>query len=187
MTIFYQVLRGKVRDVALAAPQPNPHLWVVVEAAGHTWFATVNVRSDKEPDGAPPGHANLYYWVDADFRHPLVPSILARPEGLSPSHTPLERSYDAGALDYQRCALFNPNAMRVLQPDPPGADALAERLTSLFALAKSQGQDVIFLWPYVQDVEAASVRRRFRLHAGRPVRSPQHPHGARGQAGPQGA
>ncbi len=141
MTIFYQVLRGKVRDVALAAPQPNPHLWVVVEAAGHTWFATINVRSDKEPEGAPPGHANLYYFVDTDFRHPLVPSILARPEGLSPAHVPLERAYETGALDYQRSALFNPNAMRVLQPD---ADALVARLTSLFALAKSQGHDVVF-------------------------------------------
>jgi uncharacterized protein YukJ len=141
MTVFYQVLRGKVHDVALAAPQPNPHLWVVVAAAGQTWFATINVRSDKEPEGAPPGHANLYYFVDSDFRHPLVPSILARPEGLSPSHAPLDRSYESGALDYQRSALFNPNAMRVLQPD---ADALAARLTSQFELAKAQGHDVIF-------------------------------------------
>jgi len=144
MTVFYQVLRGKVRDVALAQPQPNPHLWVVVEGAGHTWFATINVRSDKEPEGAPPGHANLYYWIDADFRHPLVPSILGRPEGLSPPHQPLPLNYASGALDYQRSALFNPNAMRVLQPDAPGDDALVERLSGLFGAAKAQGHDVIF-------------------------------------------
>jgi len=144
MSVFYQALRGKVHDVARAAPQPNPHLWVVVAAAGHTWFATINVRSDKEPEGAPPGHANLYYFVDTDFRHPLVPSILARPEGLSPAHAPLDRSYESGALDYQRSALFNPNAMRVLQPDAPGEDALAARLMSLFQLAKEQGHDVVF-------------------------------------------
>jgi uncharacterized protein YukJ len=144
MSVFYQVLRGKLRDFALAAPQPNPHLWVVLDAAGHSWFATINVRSDKEPEGAPPGHANLYYAIDTDFKHPLVPSILARPEGLSPAHASLDRTYDAGALDYQRGALFNPNAMRVLQPDTPGEDALAQRLSGLFQLAKDQGQDVIF-------------------------------------------
>src|SRR5271154_5615646 len=105
MSVFYQVLRGKVRDFALAKPQPNPHLWVVVQATGHSWFATINVRSDKEPDGAPPGHANLYYLVDNDFPHPIVPSILSRPEGLSPPHASLDRTYEAGALDYQRGAL----------------------------------------------------------------------------------
>ncbi len=144
MSIFYQVLRGKVRDIALAAPQPNPHLWIAVAAAGQTWFATINVRSDKEPEGAPPGHANLYYLVDDDFRHPLVPSILARPEGLSPPHATLGRDYASGALDYQRGALFDPGAMRVLLPGAPGEDGLAERLTSLFQLAKAQGHDVIF-------------------------------------------
>jgi uncharacterized protein YukJ len=144
MSAFYQVLRGKVRDVALAAPQPNPHLWIAVAAASHTWFATINVRSDKERDGAPPGHANLYYLVDDDFRHPLVPSIVARAEGLSPPHATLGRDYPSGALDYQRGALFNPNAMRVLQPGAPGENGLAERLTSLFRLAKDQGHDVIF-------------------------------------------
>ena len=143
MPVFYQVLRGKVRDFALAQPQPNPHLWVVLEAAGHTWFATINVRSDKEPEGAPAGHANLYYLIDTDFRHPLVASILARPEGLSPAHASLDRSYAAGALDYQRGALFNPNAMRVLQPDAPGEDALVQRLSGLFKLAKDQSQDVV--------------------------------------------
>jgi len=144
MTIFYQVLRGKVRDFALAQPQPNPHLWVVLEGGGHTWFATINVRSDKEPEGAPPGHANLYYWIDTDFRHPLVPSILGRPDGMSPAHQTLPRDYASGALDYQRGGLFNPNAMRVLQPDSPGDDALVERLSGLFGLAKGGGHDVIF-------------------------------------------
>lgn len=144
MTIFYQTLRGKVQAVALAQPQPNPHLWVVVAAAGHTWFATINVRSDKEPEGAPSGHANLYYFVDSDFRHPLAPAILARPEGLSPAHASLDRAYAAGALDYQRSALFNPNAMRAVQPDAPGEDGLVQRLTSLFELAKAQDWDVIF-------------------------------------------
>jgi len=148
MTIFYQCLRGKVADFAPAAANAdgsvNPHLWVVVEAAEHKWFATINVRSDKEPEGAPPGHAYLYYFIDADFSHPIVPSILSRPEGLSPSHAPMERNYDAGALDYQRGNLFDPAAMRVLQPGSPGEEGLLQRLQSLFGLAKQQAQDVIF-------------------------------------------
>ncbi len=34
--------------------------------------------------------------------------------------------------------------MRVLQPDQPGDDALVQRLSGMFQLAKNQGQDVIF-------------------------------------------
>ena len=148
MTIFYQCLRGKVSAFAPAPANAdgsvNPHLWVVVEAAGHKWFATINVRSDKEPDGAPPGHAYLYYLIDTDFAHPILPSILARPEGLSPPHSAIERGYAAGALDYQRGNLFNPDKMRVLQPGAPGEDGLVQRLEALFALAQTQGDDVIF-------------------------------------------
>ena len=145
--IFYQSLRGKVHAFAPAPKNEdgsvNPHLWVVLEAAGHLWFATINVRSDKEPVGAPVGHSYLYYVVDTDFTHPIVPSILARPEGLSPAHGTIERSYQAGALDYQRGNLFDPNAMRVLPPEGEGDDGLVQRLSGLLQLARQQNDDVI--------------------------------------------
>src|SRR5579863_9260864 len=46
--INYQCLRGKIHAVAPAAPPTNPHLWVILEANGEQWFATINVRSDKD-------------------------------------------------------------------------------------------------------------------------------------------
>jgi len=100
--INYQCLRGKIHAVAPAAPPTNPHLWVILEANGEQWFATINVRSDKDALGEPAGKSYLYYLVDSDFGHPFVASILARPEGLST----VERSFAGGALDFQRAGLF---------------------------------------------------------------------------------
>jgi uncharacterized protein YukJ len=138
--INYQCLRGKVHAVAPAAPPTNPHLWVILDANGEQWFATINVRSDKDAPGEPAGKSYLYYLVDADFDHPLVPSILARPEGLSA----VERSFAGGALDFQRAGLFDPNAMRILSPEGPGRDGLVQRLTANLELAKDQDCDVFF-------------------------------------------
>jgi uncharacterized protein YukJ len=138
--INYQCLRGKIHAVAPAAPPTNPHLWVILEANGEQWFATINVRSDKDAFGEPAGKSYLYYLVDTDFDHPFVASILARPEGLSA----VERSFAGGALDFQRAGLLDPNAMRVLPPDGPGHDGLVQRLTGILQLAKDQECDVFF-------------------------------------------
>ena len=138
--IDYRCLRGKVHAFAPAQPPSNPHLWVILEAGGRQWFATINVRSNKDEPGEPVGKSYLYYLVDVDFAHPIVRSILARPEGLSS----VARSYDGGAIDYQRGNLFNPNAMRILPPEGPGDDGLVHRLGGLLNLAKTQGHDVFF-------------------------------------------
>src|SRR5271157_4633581 len=125
--INYQCLRGKVHAVAPAQPPTNPHLWMLLEANGEQWFATINVRSDKDAPGEPAGKSYLYYLVDTDFEHPFAPSILARPEGLSP----VERSFAGGAMDFQRAGLFDPNNMRVLPPEGPGhEDRKSTRLNS---------------------------------------------------------
>ena len=136
--INYQCLRGKVHAVAPAEPPTNPHLWILLEANGEQWFATINVRSDKDAPGEPVGKSYLYYLVDADFEHPYRASILARPEGLSP----VERSFAGGAMDFQRAGLFDPTAMRVLPPEGPGHDGLVQRLTGMLQLAKDQDCDV---------------------------------------------
>ena len=138
--INYRCLRGKVHAFAPAQPPSNPHLWVILEVGGRQWFATINVRSNKDEPGEPVGKSYLHYLVDVDFAHPIVPSILARPEGLSS----VARSYDGGAIDYQRGNLFNPNAMRILPPQGPGDDGLVHRLGGLLNLAKTQGHDVFF-------------------------------------------
>jgi uncharacterized protein YukJ len=138
--VNYVCLRGKLRAFAPAAPATNPHLWVLLDAGGQQWFATINVRSDKQQAGDPAGKSYLYYCIDGDFRHPIVPSILARPEGLSP----VERSYAGGALDFQRGNLFDPRLMRVLPMEGEGDDNLAHRLTAIFQVAKDQGGEMFF-------------------------------------------
>jgi uncharacterized protein YukJ len=138
--INYRCLRGKVHSVAPAAPPTNPHLWVILQANSEQWFATINVRSDKDALEEPVGKSYLYYLVDSDFEHPVVSSILARPEGLSI----VERSFAGGALDFQRAGLFDPTGMRVLPPEGPGHDGLIQRLTAILQLAKDQESDVFF-------------------------------------------
>jgi uncharacterized protein YukJ len=138
--INYNCLRGKVHAYAHAAPASNPHLWVILEAGGRLWFATINVRSDKDRPGDPAGKAFLYYLIDTDFRHPVAASILARPQGMSP----VGRDYRSGAIDYQRGNLFDPTAMRVLPMDAAGDDNLANRLSATLELAKTGGCEVFF-------------------------------------------
>jgi len=137
--INYQCLRGKVHAHASAQPATNPHLWVILEAEGRLWFATINVRSDKDAPGEPIGKSYLYYAIDHDFSHPMVASALARPAGLSP----VERSYAGGAVDFQRGNLFDPTAMRILPPEGPGEDGLVHQLSAMLEVAKSQDCDVI--------------------------------------------
>ena len=98
------------------------------------------MRSDKDAPGEPIGKSYLYYFIDPDFSHPIVPSVLARPQGLSP----VERSYAGGAIDFQRANLFNPNAMRILPPEGAGDDGLVHRLSAMLQLAKAQDCDVFF-------------------------------------------
>jgi uncharacterized protein YukJ len=138
--INYVCLRGKVHAFAPAAPATNPHLWVLLEAGGQQWFATINVRSDKGQPGDPIDKSYLYYLIDTDFRHPIVPSILARPQGLSS----VNRDYASGALDFQRGNLFDPRAMRVLPMEGEGGDNLVQRLTAILQVAKDQSSDVFF-------------------------------------------
>jgi uncharacterized protein YukJ len=138
--INYQALRGKAHAFAPAQPPDNPHLWVLLDTDDQQWFATINVRSNKDQPGEPLGKSYLYYLIDTDFAHPIVPSILARPLGLSP----VDRSYAGGAIDFQRGNLFNPNDMRVLPPEGAGDDGLVHRLSGLLGLARSQNCDVFF-------------------------------------------
>jgi uncharacterized protein YukJ len=138
--INYNCLRGKVHAYARAAPASNPHLWVILEAEGRLWFATINVRSDKDQPGDPAGKSFLYYLIDGDFRHPILPSILARPHGLSP----VGRDYRSGAIDFQRGNLFDPTAMRVLPMETAGDDNLAHRLSAILEVARIGGSEVFF-------------------------------------------
>ena len=138
--INYNCLRGKICDFAPAEPRTNPHLWVILEENGRKWFATINIRSDKDALSDPVGASYLYYFIDSDFSHPVIPSVLARPSGLSP----VLRDYSSGALDFQRGNLFDPRQMRVLPAEGEGEDTLVHRLLAIFQVAKNVGADVFF-------------------------------------------
>jgi len=138
--INYNCLRGKLHAFAPAQPATNPHLWVILEAGGQLWFATINVRSDKGAPGDPPGKSLLYYHIDNDLKHPIIASILARPPALSP----VERSFGGGAVDFQRGNLFDPASMRVLPSAGDGDDSLVHRLGAILQVAKNAGSDVFF-------------------------------------------
>jgi uncharacterized protein YukJ len=138
--INYNCLRGKVHAFAPAAPATNPHLWVILEEGGRQWFATINIRSDKDAPNDPIGKSYLYYLIDNDFKHPIVPTILARPNGLSP----VDRDYASGAIDFQRGNLFDPRQMRVLPAQGDASDSLVHRLQANLEMAKNVGADVFF-------------------------------------------
>jgi len=138
--INYQSLRGKVHAYAPAEPAADPHLWVILEAAGEKYLATLNARSQRDAAGEPIGKSHLRYLIDCDFDHPIVPSILGRQLGMSE----VERTYAGGALDYQRGNLFDPAAMRLLPAEGPGDDTLAHRLGAILQVAQLQNSEVIF-------------------------------------------
>src|SRR5579872_872844 len=138
--INYNCLRGKLHAFAPAVPATNPHLWVILEEGGRQWFATINIRSDKDASNDPVGKSYLYYLIDTDFRHPIVPTILARPNGLSP----VDRDYASGALDFQRGNLFDPRLMRVLPAQGDASDSLVHRLQANMQIAKNVGAEVFF-------------------------------------------
>jgi uncharacterized protein YukJ len=137
--INYNCLRGKVHAFA-PAPGTNPHLWVILDEDGRQWFATINIRSDKDAPNDPVGKSYLYYLIDADFRHPIVPTILARPNGLSP----IVRDYSSGAVDFQRGNLFDPRLMRVLPSRGEAGDSLVRRLQAILQVAKDSDADAFF-------------------------------------------
>jgi uncharacterized protein YukJ len=138
--INYNCLRGKLHAFAPAAPATNPHLWVILEESGRQWFATINVRSDKDAPTDPIGKSYLYYLIDNEFNHPIIPSILARPFGLSP----VARDYASGALDFQRGNLFDPRQMHVAPAEGDAGDTLAHRLQANLQVARNVGADVFF-------------------------------------------
>lgn len=139
--INYSCLRGRVHSYAPAQPPGNPHLWVILATPDQKlWFATINVRSDKDAPNDPVAKSFLYYLIDTEFSHPIAPSVIARPYGVSR----VNRSYQSGAVDYQRGNLFDPNLMRIAPPQGPGDDGLVQRIGALLDIAKSQGSDVFF-------------------------------------------
>jgi len=138
--IDYSSLKGKI-DRFKPAPSGNPHLWILLDAPQQSFFATVNVQSSKGIPGSPVAETYLNFFVDDDFRHPIVPHLRA----ITPGLARLERNYAMGALDYIKGNLFDPRNMRVLPSQSVGGNDLVSRLEALFGLARDQNDDVVII------------------------------------------
>ena len=138
--IDYSYLKGKI-DRYKPAPTGNPHLWMLVDVGSDTVFATVNVQSSKDLPNMPVAESYLDFFIDEDFRHPIVSHL----RGLAPGLNRQECSYAQGALDYIKGNLFDPRKMRVLPSQSAGGDDLVHRLEALLSVAREQNDDIVIV------------------------------------------
>jgi len=139
-TINYSCLKGKI-DRFKPAPSENPHLWMLVDTDTDSFFATINVQSSKGLPGAPEAESYLNFFVDDDFKHPIVTHLRA----IEPGMAEQQRTYAAGALDFVKGNLFDPRKMRVLPSQDAGGDDLVHRLDGLFNTAHDQNDDIVIV------------------------------------------
>lgn len=136
--IAYSYLKGKI-DRFKPAPSGNPHLWMLIDAGPDSFFATVNVQSSKDAPGSPVAETYLDFFIDEDYRHPVLNRIRGLELGLQNQTS----SYADGALDYIKGNLFDPRKMRVLPSQSQGGDDLVHRLSGLLTLAREQNDDIV--------------------------------------------
>lgn len=124
----YGVLKGRVLRGKPERRGSTPHYQILV-AAGPLFRVAVDTRSGEH--GQPP---DLLFWLDDDFRHPLLETLAAMADGF---HL-LAPSRESGALDYVRGSLVRREEMRPLPVDVPGADNdLNEKIGGLVQRAKA--------------------------------------------------
>jgi uncharacterized protein YukJ len=107
----YGVLVGRPVERRRESGTGTPHYQVLMRAEGADYRIAVNVRSAQAP-------SELRYLVVEDFAHPVLSALAGLPEGW----IPVDPQPGAAALDYIRGNLLDPEHMRVLPADLPGAD-----------------------------------------------------------------
>ena len=104
----YGIFRGWVVECQSAAGE-RPHYHILVRDKKQYFRVTVAVASYTYP-------SELIYLTDEDYSHPLLDKLPDYHYGF----TPLEKSYQGGAIDYIRANLLDLTKMQVLPYDLPG-------------------------------------------------------------------
>ncbi|MEI6351923.1 MAG: DUF2278 family protein [Verrucomicrobiota bacterium] len=150
----YSVLKGRAR-AKHASTEGRPHYHVWVNAAGHDYRATVNVRSMLQP-------SEMEYVLKFRFRHPITQELTR----LSPGLHRVESQPGGLALDFIRLNLFHRDQMLALPSSEliSGAD-LNEVLDGLIGGAMTDPECWVYVYGEPWAAEASD--RFFRFYPSR--------------------
>jgi uncharacterized protein YukJ len=108
----YCLVSGQVVAKRAEISGKSHHYHILLDAAGEQFRVAINTRSGRSKGRA----ADLLYFADDDFHHPLTEHLANIDEGvLFVASRP-----DGLALDYQRGELFYPGQMRRIPSRRPG-------------------------------------------------------------------
>ncbi|GAB4329103.1 MAG: hypothetical protein OHK0047_15780 [Leptolyngbyaceae cyanobacterium] len=129
----YGVLKARALDRKIDPPtDQSPHYQVLVTDGGKKHRIAINVKSQESP-------SDLLYLVDDSFQHSILTSL----QNLSTGFHKLEPRSGGMALDFIRGNLFNPEDMKPLPPDVPGAGNDLKELIDLYIQRALQSEDAI--------------------------------------------
>ena len=131
----YGVLKGAVIDCMQEFKANSPHYQVKLRAGSVDYRISVNVKS------VDTGAAELLFYVDENFTHPILPGLLALPAG----YTSIPSRPGGLALDFIRENLVDRAAMRKVPHNIPGPDNdLNELFDHYVGRAKRNGKITIY-------------------------------------------
>ncbi|NEA37320.1 DUF2278 family protein [Streptomyces sp. SID13031] len=121
----YGVLVGTVVGRRAEGGMESPHFQLHVRGGGTEYRVAVNVLSQQAP-------SELLYLAVEDFKHPVLESLRAVPDGFSD----VDSASGGAALDYIRGNLFDRSELRPMPSTVPGPDNdLADKLEHFTARA----------------------------------------------------
>lgn len=106
----YGVLKGRPIGAVQETDPDTPHYQVHIVADDVDYRIAVNVKSNSRTN------SELQYFVNTDFHHPIISSLIPLPLGF----TPVQHLPEGIALDYIRGNLFDMSQMRMLPYFVPG-------------------------------------------------------------------
>lgn len=114
----------------------RPHYQVLVKDSRKYFRVSINVASYTKPP-------DLKYFIDEDFSHPIIDSMLK----YKPGFTPIKTEPDGDALDYIRGNYFNLHEMQILPHERPGPNNdLNEKFDSEILPAIGDKKSMIYVF-----------------------------------------